>query len=232
MRAVLALLSCLALAACGTTSAPTFTAPSVVPAPSAVASPSAPLVVAPPPASPSGIFNQTASGGTGIAGTAGSLKRYCVQVEDGITAFTADEFAAVVDPILANHRSWIAGKKYMFQRVPDCGGAHLRIRLAVPPTVDRFCAPAADTQGKYSCRIGTDVFINLDRWASGVPHFPDLSVYRNMVINHEVGHFLGHGHRPCSGKGKLAPVMQRQSASLDGCQLNPYPYPDGSRYLG
>jgi hypothetical protein len=120
----------------------------------------------------------------------------------------------------------------MFQRVPGCDGANLRIKLAVPKTEDRLCAPVAQTVGKFSCRNGSNIYLNLDRWTKGVTHFPDLDVYREMVINHEVGHFLGHGHVPCGGSGQLAPVMHRQSDTLNGCQLNPYPYPDGANYHG
>ncbi len=180
---------------------------------------------------PNGVFKRTATGGTGVFGTAGSLKKYCVQVEEGID-FSPDEFAAVIDVVLANEKSWIAGKKWMFQRVPDCAGANLRIKLAVPRTVDRLCAPVAQTVGKFSCRNGSNIYINLDRWTKGVTHFPDLTVYRNMVINHEVGHFLGFSHVGCPGPGQLARVMQRQSDTLDGCVLNPYPYPDGVNYRG
>jgi hypothetical protein len=243
MRAVLALLTCLALGACSsggkepiafpstTLSASATASPTPAPSPSAVpASPSSK-----PPAktntTPSGVFIRTAAGGTGVMGTAGSLKKYCVQVEEGIN-FSPDEFAAVIDVVLANEKSWIAGKRWMFQRVSPCDTANLRIKLAVPRTVDRLCAPVAQTNGKFSCRNGSNIYINLDRWTKGVAHFPDLGVYRNMVINHEVGHFLGFGHVSCPGAGQLAKVMQRQSDVLEGCQLNPYPYPDGVNYYG
>jgi hypothetical protein len=44
---------------------------------------------------------------------------------------------------------------------------------------------------------GRNVVINLKRWLLGVPWYADaLEDYRHMVVNHEVGHFLGHGTRP------------------------------------
>jgi hypothetical protein len=44
-----------------------------------------------------------------------------------------------------------------------------------------------------------------------------------MVVNHETGHWLGHGHLGCGGAGRLAPVMMQQSKGLDGCKHNPWP---------
>ena len=164
-------------------------------------------------------------------GEAGSLLTYCVRVEDGINSFSAREFAAVVDTALADSRSWIAAKKWRFQRVPNCENAKLRVNLATPPTVDSNCAGAAQTGGMWSCFNNRAVHINLDRWKFGVVHVGDLAAYRVMVVNHEVGHSLGFNHVACPGPGKTAPIMLPQSRGLNGCVFNPYPYPDGVHYV-
>lgn len=52
-----------------------------------------------------------------------------------------------------------------------------------------------------------------------------------MVVNHEVGHFLGNGHAVCPRKGALAPVMARQSFGLEGCVADAWPYPDGRTFV-
>ena len=68
--------------------------------------------------------------------------------------------------------------------------------------------------------------INLDRWRHAVPHWTGTRTeYRQMVINHEFGHRIGKPHRWCPGVGDLAPVMQQQTYSLQGCKANSWPLP-------
>jgi hypothetical protein len=77
---------------------------------------------------------------------------------------------------------------------------------------------------QYSCRVGRNVIINQDRWRYGSRYFPGpLEQYRQMVVNHETGHWLGNGHAYCGGKGQLAPVMQQQSKGMQGCKPNAWP---------
>lgn len=238
----------LALAGCGTAERPEFqqaasprAVESAEPSRSAEPSPSPPKspTAKPKPTKNAPVLERgegtfrTAAGSSPLVGTAGNLRRYQVQVEKGITAFDPDGFAAKVDEILSDEHSWIASKKWRFQRVAPGASANFYIKLATPDTVDRLCGQAGlITNGIFSCRVGGNVVINLRRWTNGADGFTDMEVYRNMVINHEVGHFLGHGHVNCPGRGRLAPVMQQQTKSLQGCKANPYPYPDGVHYVG
>jgi hypothetical protein len=81
----------------------------------------------------------------------------------------------------------------------------------------------------WSCRSGPNVVINEDRWLGASPAWNEtgasLTDYRNMVINHETGHWLGFGHQLCDAAGEAAPVMQQQSMGLQGCAPNPWPWP-------
>ncbi len=88
------------------------------------------------------------------------------------------------------------------------------------PSFSSECSPS------YSCREGRYVVINERRWRRGSPSFPaDLTTYRQMVIDHETGHWLGLGHALCPRPGAPAPVMQQQSKGLHGCRPNPWPLP-------
>jgi hypothetical protein len=218
----------------------------------------APKTNAPPPANdgvpPHGAGTFTVgSGGTDIVGTGTTLVKYRIEVEDGIdwgsnSAWTPAGFAATVDRIIAAPRGWtesgrspvtnaakqMTAASWSFQRVSG-DDYNVRIRLATPATVDKLCGSyGMDTQGVYSCRFGQTEMINLRRWLKGAPGFPiDLAGYRTMVIDHEMGHFLGFDHMHCPGAGTLAPVMQTQTIDLEGCAPNAHPYTaDGTFITG
>jgi len=172
-----------------------------------------------------------APGGTDRHGS-GTRLTYRVEVETG-TRQGAPAFAAAVDATLANPASWTGQGRWSLQRVPTID-ADFVIRLATPVTVDKVCATVGlDTNGYVSCHAGNFVMINLDRWLKAVPGYRgDVALYRQYVINHEVGHQLGYGHQACPGPGKVAPVMQQQTLGLDGCLPNGWPYVAGEFISG
>lgn len=162
-------------------------------------------------------------GGSDVLGTGGPTLRFRVELEDGIDADGA-AFAEAVQVTLGDPRGWGADGRTRFQRVSD-GNYDFRVLLVSPDNVNSFC-PGLDTGGYTSCRSGDHAVINLARWLTGVPDYAgDLPTYRQYVVNHEVGHFLGHGHELCGGPGELAPVMQQQTLGLEGCLKNPWPHP-------
>jgi hypothetical protein len=164
-----------------------------------------------------------------LYGQGGPLERYTVEIEAGVTVDRA-AFAKAVEKTLGDPHSWGGGGRMTFQRV-DSGPVEFRVSLAVPMTVRRLCGYTLPFETScYNGDLGRAV-INDARWVRGaVAYGSDLPAYRLYVINHEVGHALGHGHEPCPKAGALAPVMLQQTLGLDTagvgrCRRNPWPYP-------
>lgn len=163
----------------------------------------------------------------------GQLHRYRIDVEKGL-GLDAALFAEAVQKTLNDDRSWAHNGAMTFERVSS-GEADFVITLASPGTTAVWCEKSGldTTEDNVSCdSAATDrVMINAYRWAQGAATFgPDkLLTYRQMLINHEVGHRLGHNHVSCRTPGALAPVMQQQTKTLelDGikCRPNPWVYP-------
>ncbi|SOC48863.1 Protein of unknown function [Blastococcus aggregatus] len=159
----------------------------------------------------------------------GPLRRFVVEVEDGIEVDGA-VFAQAVEGTLADSRSWGGRGDMSFQRVgvtaASAGEFDFRVSLVSPGSMETYC-PGVGTGGYTSCRYGERAVINLARWMTAVPHYEgDVETYRRYVVNHEVGHALGNrAHPPCPGPGQLAPVMQQQTLGLEGCTKNAWPYP-------
>jgi hypothetical protein len=211
----------------------------VVPAPMAAVPPVAATHTAAPAttvvraAGTSGTFDY--AGGYGpVLGFAGPIRRFHLGVEKPDPAGAAAAFADEVDRTLGDHRSWIAARRFRFQRVPPAVHADFTVYLASARTSERMCRIGGLETGAYtSCRLPGKVIINDDRWVGAVRGYgAPLGTYRAYAINHEVGHQLGHGHEACPGKGRPAPVMMQQTFGLRGCVANSWPYPRGKRYSG
>ena len=182
-------------------------------APTVPSVPSVPTVLA----TGSGRF--TVAAGPAAPPAKAKLVRYTVEIENGLQ-LSAAAVAGTVDTTLADKRSWPAAG-YSFRRTGT--PSDLRILLATPGTVDKLCAPL-DTGGEVSCRNEDLVVLNARRWVLGAPAYgANIAAYRQYLVNHEVGHFLGHGHVGCPGKGRYAPVMLQQTLGLQGCKPNPWP---------
>ena len=179
-----------------------------------------------------------AAGRGKVLGTGGPLRRFRVAVEQGSEEDVA-AFAAQVEATLGDTRSWIGGGRLRLQRVGGADAYDFTVYLATRDTAGVMCARGGVNvrvggRPYTSCRSTGKAIINLDRWrlsarpyvAAGVP----LTVYRQYVINHEVGHELGRSHQGCPKSGGPAPVMVQQTLTVRGC--TPYAWPRrGNREL-
>ncbi|MDQ0788199.1 DUF3152 domain-containing protein [Streptomyces sp. B3I8] len=217
---------------------PTTTTPAHRPTPTS----SAPSVPASPSTSPStsssprssrikvptkgsGTFTTARATGKKVGRGARPL-RYVVQVETGLDV-SPSRAAKEIDGILAAPRGWTHNPGIAFQLV-GAGAPHdITIKIATPTTADALCWAGIrqDTGGEYNCEVPGGVVVNLRRWAEGSHTFTGpIHDYRALIINHEMGHFLGHSHQTCGGVGRPAPVMMQQIKGLHGCVPNAWPY--------
>ncbi|MEV0191643.1 DUF3152 domain-containing protein [Kitasatospora purpeofusca] len=206
--------------------APAPVTPAAPPAPTATPPPGGPEA---PPAKGAGTFT-VAQGSADPVGR-GTVRRYRVEVEDGIGIDPAAS-AAQIQGILADKRGWTSDRRNGFQLVSS-GAYDFTVKIASPATVDRICGAAGlDTHGEVNCNVGNQVVVNVKRWTVGSPQFSGpIDEYRALVVNHEVGHRIGHGHEGCPGPGKPAPAMMQQIYGLKGCTANAWPYSADGSYL-
>ncbi|WP_329224000.1 DUF3152 domain-containing protein [Streptomyces sp. NBC_01485] len=170
----------------------------------------------------------------GVAKAPGKGQKYTyrVDVEQGL-GLDGELFAQAVQKTLNDQRSWAHNGARTFERIHS-GRPDFVITLASPGTTAFWCAKSGldTTEDNVSCDSAATerVMINAYRWAQGSKTYGDeMYAYRQMLINHEVGHRLGYSHVTCDKDGDLAPVMQQQTKFLDHdgihCLPNAWPYP-------
>lgn len=178
-------------------------------------------------------------GTSAVVGT-GTVHRYDIEVENGVTGIDLNQFAALVVSTLSDPRSW-SGHGVAQQRV-DSGPVDWHITLTSSMTVRKLCGYTIPAESSCYAAAGSvpglnvnRVVLNNSRWVRGdAAYLGDLTAYREEMINHEDGHALGHEHaHECLSNG-LAPTMMQQTFGLRSaatgklCQANPWPYPPGA----
>lgn len=150
---------------------------------------------------------------------------YCVASKGEVGDLT--EFSDMVFSTLNDPRGWPrAGAVFQEADGTDPNACSMTLTLAAADQMTSFSTECSD---EYSCRVGNDVIINIDRWNNATEGWRNaggtVERYRTMVINHEVGHRLGHldNELTCPAVNQPAPLMQQQSMDLLGCVPNEWP---------
>lgn len=146
---------------------------------------------------------------------------YCTAVR-GVDANNLPTLEAKLAAVYGDSRGW--GLDGQIKYVKATSGCNFTVWLSAADQMPSFGTICDST---WSCTVSPNVILNYDRWTGASSAWNNaggnLDDYRSMVINHETGHWLGFGHKFCSGPGQAAPVMQQQSIDLQGCSFNPWP---------
>lgn len=178
----------------------------------------------------------TATGGTNTASTGDALGHmvdgvkviyYKTMVWGSVVTSFAD-FRQKVAETLNDARGWVrAGLKF----VEVESGQDVNVILSDPASLGATPGCSAD----LSCTTwANQVIINDIRWREGTEPSRAAGMstrdYQHMVVNHEMGHWLGHyAHIDgCTAEngfiGGPAPIMLQQSTGLRGCaSFNAWP---------
>lgn len=147
--------------------------------------------------------------------------RVRVEVERGLP-MDRQAFADYVMDTLNDPRGWGYDGSVAFERV-DGEDADFGVTLADGPLSIELCAPL-DVGGIYSCGRNGRAVLNADRFGESIDAFLEaggtVRQYRQYLVNHEVGHLIGHQHVDCPAPGESAPVMLQQSMGLQECRPN------------
>ena len=133
-----------------------------------------------------------------------------------------EDFKAKVNETLNDERGWT---RLNMRFVEVSEGYDVKVILAEPKTLNiSGCSP------ELSCTTwNNEVIINDVRWREGTEASRAAGMgqrdYQHMVVNHEMGHWLGHyKHIESCPNGGLAPIMLQQSTGMRGCEgFNAWP---------
>lgn len=149
---------------------------------------------------------------------------YSILVWGTVEADVAD-FRLKVAETLNDQRGW-ARAGWQFVEIADSSQAMFDIILSDPAHLEALNG----CSGELSCTTwNNQVIINDVRWRFGTAASQAAGMstrdYQHMVVNHEVGHWLGHySHVESCPNGGPAPIMLQQSTGLRGCDsFNPWP---------
>jgi hypothetical protein len=147
--------------------------------------------------------------------------KYCVladsSTEGKILSGSASD--ALSDP-----RSWnLYGKLSFVIAQSNCNFAFW---LATPDRLESV-GTACGTQ--TTCQVGNTLAINVDDWMRAPVGWSDgLTAYRQELINHVVGQWLGFNHASClAGPKTPMPILEAPTVVLDGCSPDWFQLPQG-----
>lgn len=142
----------------------------------------------------------------------------------GTTKTDLEDFRTKIKETLNDPRGWTRLGLKFIETTDD--QSDVDILLADPNLLD----PIENCGYELSCTTWhNQIYLNDDRWREGTKTSQENNFsqrdYQHMVLNHEMGHWLGHyEHTPSCPSGGPAPIMLQQSTGLRGCDsMNAWP---------
>ena len=172
-----------------------------------------------------GTNSSTTYNAIGPVGADGVKYIYYKTMVWGTVVADFEDFRTKVAETLSDARGWMrAGLRF----VEVTEGQDLNVVLSDAVSLEGYNGYCS---GSLSCTSGfNEVIINDERWrlvtSETVSGGMSVRDYQNMVINHEMGHWLGHYQHieACDVDGGVAPIMLQQSTGLRNCgEFNPWP---------
>ena len=140
----------------------------------------------------------------------------------GNVVASLEDFRTKVAETLNDPRGWVRAN-VRFEEVSS--GYSVSVILSDPAHVGALSGCSSE----LSCTWGNQVIINDVRWREGTEPSRAAGMstrdYQHMVVNHEMGHYLGHHkHIESCPNGGPAPIMLQQSTGMRGCDsFNAWP---------
>mgnify|MGYP001010769616 CR=1 FL=1 len=140
-----------------------------------------------------------------------------------LDGFAKDE-KLFIDNVMQDPRGWV-GLGYSFTMLARRKNTDVIILKRSNKQIhDRF--PRIDLLGLSVTNLAvtpTEIWINNNNWVHKPKDFiGDMKLYREYIIQHEMGHAIGYKHdKPL--QGKKCPVMYQQTrGTLNLCEANPW----------
>jgi hypothetical protein len=105
-----------------------------------------------------------------------------------------------------------------FSLIESPAKANIIVSLTDATTLGQICGK------ELVCKKESKIVISAAAWQSAPGHFANLGDYRAWLVNYGFGLAQSQKPKTCPGKGKTAPVMQRQWSDLAGCRANAWVY--------
>jgi hypothetical protein len=146
---------------------------------------------------------------------------YCVQSDSSVEG---DILLSSASNALSDPQSWNLGGKLNF--VNSATNCNFTFWLAPASELGSLSSRCSS---QTTCQVGNILAINANDWLTVPTGWTEgLAAYRQELINHTVGQWLGFNHASCLAVSETPmPILEAPTVVLDGCSPNWFQLPQG-----